>query len=43
MSSITAYHLNVKSVIDDDYSFVTIALTWKGKKYLEIPTECERT
>jgi len=43
MSSIKANHLDVKSVVGDDYSYVTIGVTWKGKKYLEIPTECEKT
>ncbi len=43
MSSITAYHLDTKSVVGDDYSYVTVAVTWKGKNYLEIPTECDKT
>ncbi len=43
MSSITAYYLDVKSVVNDDYSYVTVGLTWKGKKNLEIPTKCEKT
>ncbi len=41
--SITAYNVNAKSVVNGDYSYVTIAVTWKGKKYLEKPTECEKT
>ncbi|NDV94293.1 hypothetical protein D0T84_05080 [Dysgonomonas sp. 521] len=43
MSSITAYKLDVKSVVDDDFSYVTVAVTWKGKKHLEIPTQCKKT
>ena len=43
MSSITANYLDVKSVVGDDFSYVTIGVTWKGKKELEIPTKCEKT
>lgn len=43
MNSITANKVEAKSFIGDDYSFVTIAVTWKGKKYLEIPTETDKT
>lgn len=41
--SIIAYNLDVISEIDGDYSYVTIGVTWKGKKYLETPTQCEKT
>ena len=40
---ITAYNVESESFLDDDYSYVTLAVTWKGKNYLERPTECERT
>ena len=41
--SFTAYNVQAASVVGDDFSYVTIAVTWKGKKYLEKPTECEKT
>jgi tetratricopeptide (TPR) repeat protein len=41
--SITAYNLVVKSVVDDDYSYVTVGITWKGKKDLDIPTKSDKT
>lgn len=40
---ITAYRLDTKSVVDDDYSYVTVGVTSAGKKYLEVPTKTERT
>jgi len=43
MNSITTNIIDVKSLVEDDYSYVTIGVTWKGKKNLEIPTECDKT
>ncbi|TDY64565.1 hypothetical protein [Algibacter lectus] len=43
MNSITANQIQVKSVVGDDYSYVTIGVTWKGKENLEIPTENDKT
>ena len=40
---ITAYNVCSESFLDDDYAYVTLAVTWKGKNYLERPTECEIT
>lgn len=41
--SITANDIDVASYVGDDFNYVTIGVTWKGKKHLEVPTECERT
>jgi len=43
MLSITAYNLDVRSEVDGDYSYVTVGVTWKNKKYLEVPTKCNKT
>ncbi len=42
-NSITAYNLSGKSEFDGDFSYVTIRVTWKGKEYVEIPTQCQKT
>ena len=41
--SITANYIDVKSCVGDDYGYVTIGVTWKGKSTLENPNECEKT
>jgi hypothetical protein len=41
--AITAYEVESRSFLGDDFSYVSIAVTWKGKDYLERPTECEKT
>src|SRR5215510_5354696 len=40
---ITAYEVRSESFLDDDYSYVTLAVTWKEKNYLERPLECKKT
>jgi hypothetical protein len=40
---ITAYNVRSESFVENDFSFVSIAVTWKGKDYLERPTECKKT
>lgn len=42
-TSITANEVKARSVVGNDYEYAHIGLTWKGKNYLEIPTECEKT
>jgi hypothetical protein len=41
--SVTANEFEVKSIVGDDYGYATIALTWKGKRYLEYPNDNEKT
>jgi hypothetical protein len=41
--SITANNVRAESKLDDDYGYVTISVTWKGKKYFENPNECNHT
>jgi hypothetical protein len=40
---ITANHVQAASVVDGDYDYVTIGVTWRGKLNLENPNECEKT
>ena len=41
--SITANHIDIQSRVGDDFDYVNIGVTWKGKNHLERPTECKKT